>query len=399
MTARIEKSKRLSISYHSPRIAAKTKCYHLEVIISLVQAKFRFRFWIAVFSALSLAVFSGCPGGGGEGDGGAQTQRQTPFSAALILPELPELPRGASSLESFVAGELQSEFDTIFPDGTANGHSITAESLDAIALEALPADIGAVVVSEGFPDGDVLEFADRLNGRAHVYVFSDSEFPAGSGVTAISFDYTALGFLGGAFAGLMTKAGKLGAFFDVSTYRGRALLEGVTQGAKWTRGGASIDSAAPKDLEPDKVISSVKALYIAGREYLLYDSTYFGDYPIIAIAGTQRRLFAFGRGVNSVAPGSVVTSYVCDYRGALSAILKDAAAGKKHDDGIKIFGLESELLGNTGYAEYRRYSTVDETYVSTVETCKKEIVSGEIVLKRPDRTVVKISDAEAAAEN
>ena len=342
-------------------------------------------FWIAVFAISAAALLSGCPGAGGESDKG----KHPAAAVSLILPSLAEPERGASTPEWHAAAELRLVFETLKAQGSVTGEVITAEKLNDESVSESVADSKAVIVSEGFTGEEIFEFAEALSGRVHVFVFSDAEFPDGMGVTAVSFDYMALGFLGGAFAGLMTKSGKLGAFFDESAYRGEALVAGVRQGARWTRGGASIDAAAPKDMTPDNIGMSAKAFYIAGGEYLLYDATYYGDYPIIAITGSSRRLFAFGRNADTVVSGVCITSYIWDYRSAAMAIVRDVASGKKQNRGLIVFGLESGALGNTGYAEYRRYSAVDETYVAEVENCKQQIVSGEIKLDRPARRKAK----------
>ncbi len=340
-----------------------------------------------VLLTLSVFALAGCPGGGGDENGGGRrgSGAHAKVAATLIVPELAPIPRTSSSIESFVASELSAKFEELSAAQKISGEAITVEHLSADTASELDIAGGIVIVSAGFTPPSILEFAKALDGKAHVYAFYDAEFPASSGVTAVTFDYTALGFLGGALAAQMTKAGKLAAFFDDSTNRGLSLLSGIQQGAKWTRGGASIDTAAPKELQHDKIATAVKAFYLAGGEYLLYDSAHFGDYPVIAIAGTQRRLFAFGRNIDSVVPGNCVTSYICDYRGALEALISDAAASASGEEkpGLKMFGLDSGLLGNTGFAEYRRYSTVDDTYVSAVETFKNEIISGEIKLDRP----------------
>jgi len=174
----------------------------------------------------------------------------------------------------------------------------------------------------------------------------------------------------------------------------------LQQGARWARGGARIDVVRPRDLSPQAIEEEVEKFYWGGGEYLIYDSTVFGDYPVYVLAGSNKVLVALGRDVNAIARGCCATSFIWDYRGAFCYIIDSVLNGSPLSQGV-VFDLESGLIVDTGFADYKRKHMIDESHIQSLRGYRDQILFGEIVLERPDQecAAIETEESESGVEN
>jgi len=330
-----------------------------------------------------MIFLASCPSGR-KSDGDA-VQKVEPIQATLVLPETAELKPGESLPIQHAASELSAAFAELVASGAFAGktvqHASLADSGSVVEIK------GHAIVAPGFGEEEISAFVKSFPEGKRVFVFSDSEWPDGSGVIPVSFDYVEAGFLAGALVAGMSKTGTIGLMMDRNEYRGRALASGVEQGSKWVRGGARAVDAAPASREPVAIANSAIQFFLGGGEFLVFDATVFGDYPVAAITGKAGLAVAIGRDENAAGAGACITSYVWDYRAALAEIGRIVDSGESPPEGV-VLGLKAGVLKNTGFDEYKRYRRVDEELMGELEDIESQLMSGEIPLDRPARPTV-----------